>query len=170
MAAGRTGFGLANRAELDAIGVALRPLPVEARFAAFPIFNHPLLLQGRKVVLGYPGHVWTQGFRYGEEEAKLSALMLGAPDWKEKADQLRTRYIFWGREEKANYAQSKRPWEQQSKLVATGDWGAIYDLESPRDPIPVPALPPATPITPTPPAVQATPTPPVPQSTPSPSR
>lgn len=154
LAAGRTGFGLANRAELDAIGVAVRPLPVEARFAAFPIYNHHLLLQGRKVVLGYPGHVWTQGFQYGEESAKLTSLMLGAPDWKEKARALRTRYVFWGREEKANYAQSKRPWEQESKLVATGVWGAIYDLESPREPV---AAPPAPQGSPTPPAVRVIP-------------
>ncbi|HWM26231.1 MAG TPA: hypothetical protein VNP98_15560 [Chthoniobacterales bacterium] len=159
LAAGRTGFGLANRAELDAIGVAVRSLPVEARFAAFPVYNHHLLLQGRKVVLGYPGHVWTQGFQYGEESAKLTALMQGAPDWKEKARALRTRYMFWGREEKANYAQSKRPWEQEAKLVATGVWGAIYDLESPQAPPLVPASPPVTPIPLLTPSPQATPSP-----------
>ena len=85
LAAGQTGFGLADRAELDAVGVAVRKLPADARFAAFPTYNHPLLLQGRKVVLGYPGHVWTQGFQYGEDATKLTALMNGAPDWKEKA-------------------------------------------------------------------------------------
>src|SRR5437660_9282470 len=52
LAAGKNGFGFANRAELDEVGVAIRMLPVEARFAAYPIYNHPLLLQGRKVVLG----------------------------------------------------------------------------------------------------------------------
>ena len=55
LAAGHPGFGLIDRARLDAIGNAVRPLPVEARFAAYPTYNHPLLLQGRKVVLGYPG-------------------------------------------------------------------------------------------------------------------
>ena len=64
LAAGKNGFGFANRAELDEVGVAIRMLPVEARFAAYPIYNHPLLLQGRKVVLGYPGHLWTEGFDY----------------------------------------------------------------------------------------------------------
>jgi hypothetical protein len=59
-------------------------------------------------------------------------LMNGAPGWKDTARYFRTRYLFWGREEKTHYPQSKRPWEQESKLVATGDWGAIYDLESPK--------------------------------------
>jgi hypothetical protein len=138
LAAGRTGYGLANRTELDAVGIAVGKLPLEARYAAFPTYNHPLLLQGRKLILGYPGHVWTQGFEYGPDGAKLEALMNGAPGWKETARFFRARYLFWGREEKTHYPQSKRPWERESKLVATGDWGAIYDLESPRDPIVIP--------------------------------
>src|SRR4029077_4912345 len=40
LAAGRSGFGFANRAELDEVGVAVRKLPVEARFGAYPIYNH----------------------------------------------------------------------------------------------------------------------------------
>ena len=138
LAAGRTGYGLADRTELDAVGIAVSKLPVEARYAAFPTYNHPLLLQGRKLILGYPGHVWTQGFNYGEDANKLGTLMNGAPGWKETARFFRARYLFWGREEKTNYPQSKRPWEQESKLVATGAWGAIYDLESPRDATPTP--------------------------------
>ena len=59
--------------------------------------------------------------------------MNGAPGWKEIARYFHARYMFWGREEKAHYAQSKRPWEQESKLVATGTWGSIYDLDSPKD-------------------------------------
>jgi hypothetical protein len=135
LAVGRTGFGLADRTELDAIGVVVNKLPADARYAAFATFNHPLLLQGRKLVLGYPGHVWTQGFDYNEDAGKLAMLMNGAPGWKETARFFRVRYLFWGRLEISNYPQSTRPWEKESKLVATGPWGSIYDLESPRDPV-----------------------------------
>jgi hypothetical protein len=132
LAAGATGYGIADRGELDAVGVVVRKLPAEARYAGFPTYNHPVLLQGRKMVLGYPGHLWTQGFNYSEIFDKLQALMKGEPNWKENARFCHARYLFWGREEKANYPTSGRPWERESALVATGDWGAIYDLESPR--------------------------------------
>ena len=148
LAAGKTGFGLANRTELDAVGIAVSKLPVEARYAAFATYNHPLLLQGRKLIMGYPGHVWTQGFNYGEDSNKLGMLMNGAPGWKETARFFHARYLFWGREEKTNYAQSTRPWEKESKLVASGEWGAIYDLESPPD---SPSAPPAPTASPAPP-------------------
>ena len=133
LTAGHPGFGLIDRARLDAIGTAVRPLPVEARFAAYPTYNHPLLLQGRKVVLGYPGHLWTEGFDYNDPNRQLTALMRGAPNWREAAQALRVRYIFWGRDETTNYQGSSRPWETTARRIASGDWGAIYDLapESP---------------------------------------
>jgi hypothetical protein len=124
-------YGIADRGELDAVGGVLKKLPAEARFAGWPTWGHPILLQGRKMVLGYPGHLWTQGFDYGATEGKLRELMLGAPNWKQLAREFHTRYLFWGREEKTNYAASKRPWEREAALVATGNWGAIYDLEQP---------------------------------------
>lgn len=134
LSAGRNGFGIGNREELDAIASVVKKLPADARYAGWPTWGHPILLQGRKMVLGYPGHLWTQGFDYSPTFDKLQAMMLGAPNWKEIARSFHTRYLFWGREEKQNYAASKRPWEQQSALVASGEWGAIYDLEAPRNP------------------------------------
>ena len=133
LTAGHPGFGLIDRARLDAIGTAIQSLPVEARFASYPTYNHPLLLQGRKVVLGYPGHLWTQGFDYNDANNKLTALMRGAPNWRQAAQSLGVRYIFWGRDETANYQGSSHPWETTTRRVASGDWGAIYDLapESP---------------------------------------
>ena len=129
--AGEPGYQLADRGEVDGAGSAARSIPAEARFAAFPTFNHPMLLQGRKLVLGYPGHLWTQGFDYKDAFEKLRALMEGAPEWKENARFLRARYLFWGREEKIAYPESALPWEQEARLVASGEWGAIYDLELP---------------------------------------
>jgi hypothetical protein len=129
LSAGHPGFGLIERARLDHIGTALRPLPVDARFATYPTFNQPVLLQGRKVVLGYPGHLWTEGFDYGKANDQLTALMNGAPNWRDAAKALDVRYIFWGQDEKSNYKSSTRPWEATAFLVASGDWGAIYDLQ-----------------------------------------
>jgi len=129
LSVGRPGFGIANRIELAGVGDAVHSLPVEARFAAYPTFNHPLLLQGRKLVLGYPGHLWSQGFAdYTGVNNLLNQLMRGAENWRELARTLRVRYIFWGREETSNYAASKRPWEATATVVASGPWGTIYDL------------------------------------------
>ncbi len=125
------GFDLADRTELNAVATVVRPLPIKERFAAFPTYNHPLLMNGRKCVLGYGGHLWTQGFDYGAIEQNLKTLMLGAPDWRERARALHARYLFWGQEEKRAYAASAQPWRGKAAVVATGFWGTIYDLERP---------------------------------------
>jgi hypothetical protein len=131
LSAGHPGFGLIERARLDNAGAAMRPLPVEARFAAYPTFNCPVLLQGRKVVAGYPGHLWTEGFDYDKVNNRLTTLMNGAANWREVAQGLGVRYIFWGQDEKTNYQTSTRPWEATAFLVVSDDWGAIYDLAQP---------------------------------------
>ncbi|MEO8044695.1 MAG: hypothetical protein ABI674_07290, partial [Spartobacteria bacterium] len=128
---GRPGFDIANRIELEAIATVVRKVPIKERFAAFPTYNHPLLLDGRKVVLGYGGHLWTQGFDYAPTLQQLNRLMLGAPDWQERARELHARYLFWGREEQREYAASPQPWKGKAAVVATGFWGTIYDLERP---------------------------------------
>ena len=126
------GYDFAMRSEVDEVAVNLRKIPATARFAAFPTYNHPLLLNGRKVVVGYPGHLWTQGFSdYGKVNDQLTLLMNGAPNWCEIAHKLKARYLFWGREERLNYGTSTHPWEQEMTPIASGKWGAIYDLEPP---------------------------------------
>ena len=80
--------------------------------------------------MGYPGHLWTQGFDdYGKTNDALTKLMQGAANWRDIARSFHVRYIFWGREEKTNYAASSRPWEKDAGVVASGNWGAIFDLE-----------------------------------------
>ena len=128
LGAGRPGYQFANRSEMDFVAAAVRRLPLEARFAGFPTYNHPLLLNGRKMVCGYGGHLWTQGINSTDVESKLHNLMLGQGDWKKIARELQTRYLFWGNLEKINYAESTRPWEKQLPLVAQGGWGSIYDF------------------------------------------
>ncbi len=130
---GSPGFDIANRLDLANIAAAVKKIPIKERFAAFPTFNHPLLLDGRKLVLGYPGHLWTQGFDYAPIEQKLKTLMLGAPDWREQARALQARYLFWGEEEKRAYPSSSQPWRDKAAVVATGTWGTIYDLERAPD-------------------------------------
>jgi hypothetical protein len=132
LAAHPEGYGIASCAEVAGVGAAVKKLPADARFAAFPTYNHPLLLQGRKLVLGYPGHLWTQGYEYSAIYDQLGQLMKGEPNWRQIAHSFDARYLFWGREEKANYPTSTRPWENEMAPIASGEWGALYDLEQPR--------------------------------------
>jgi len=108
---------------------AVRNLPVEERFAAAPTFNHPLAFSGRKLVLGYAGHLWSYGLHSDDKLRELRNLMNGGEGWSESAKALKVRYLFWGAKEKSEFNVSLRPWEKKSRLVASGGWGSIFDLE-----------------------------------------
>jgi hypothetical protein len=126
-----TGYPVAQRSELDGVADALRGIPVTERFAGAPTYNHPLLLNGRKMVLGYLGHLDSHGLAWKEPAKKLDALMNGENGWRETAAELGARYLFWGRNENEKYGDSPQPWRQSTRLVASGEWGEIYDLHSP---------------------------------------
>jgi hypothetical protein len=59
--------------------------------------------------------------------------MLGEESWREISQTLHADYLFWGRFEQANYADSRRPWESECNVIAEGPWGRIYDLRQKRE-------------------------------------
>lgn len=109
---------------------AIKDIPLSDRFAAFPTYNHPLLINGRKVVYGYPGWIWSHGYsNYHPLENKLKKIMMGEYGWKTLAKEVGAKYIFWGPSEKEHYGNSSKPWAIRSRLVAQDYWGEIYSLD-----------------------------------------
>ena len=144
--ASHRGHEIATREELDNVAAVVRAIPVAERFVGAPAYNHPLLLCGRKMALGYTGHVASHGLPWMEPSDKVDALLMGAENWRELAAQLDCRYLFWGRCEQAAYQDSTEPWKESATLVALGDWGEIYDLQTAPPPVnaaPEPPEPPA---------------------------
>ncbi|MEI8341537.1 MAG: hypothetical protein WCH43_08405 [Verrucomicrobiota bacterium] len=128
--ASHDGYELAQRRELKSVEEAVKTLPVNARFASAPGYNHPLLLNGRKIAVGYAGHLWSHGVaNYEEEESRLKSLMLGNPDWRQIATDMNVRYIFWGPREDSDFPQSKQPWTTEGRLISHTPWFDIYDLQ-----------------------------------------
>jgi hypothetical protein len=126
--ASHTGYEIARPSQLDAVAYAVRALPREARFAGHPTYNHPLLLAGRKMALGYPGHLWSHGLPWGDAAARLDALMNGDPRWRTLAGELDVQFLFFGDAEREHYPDSAQPWKEAAPLIAAGDWGELYDL------------------------------------------
>ncbi len=125
------GLDFARRSELDGVSQALKPIPLSATFAAYPTYNHPLVLLGRKMAMGYSGHLWSHGIDYRLRETELASLMNGEANWRNLSKKLGTRYLFWGEREEEAFGESRKPWQRECLAVARGEWGDIYDLDSP---------------------------------------
>lgn len=124
------GHSIAQRSELDGVAGAVRGIPITERFLGAPTYNHPLLLNGRAMTVGYLGHVASHGLAWEEPAATLQSLMHGDPSWRKQAEELGGRYLFWGRNEEITYPDSPQPWRETTRRVASGEWGTIYDLQS----------------------------------------
>jgi hypothetical protein len=125
-----SGFQIGRRSEWEAVREATNDLPVNAVFAVQPIYNHPILVNGHRVVLGYPGHLWSHGLNYRPYEHRLNALMQSAEDWPATARELGVDFLFWGPREEAQYPASARGWENLCPVIRQGAWGRIYDLRA----------------------------------------
>jgi hypothetical protein len=123
------GYGIGDEEEWTQVDDALKAFPAEAVFAIYPTYNHPALVAGHRVVLGFPGHLWSHGLEYRPEEQLLNKVMLAEPGWEPLCRQLDIDYLFWGRFEQEHYPNSARSWEN-CPLAAQGDWGKVYDLRA----------------------------------------
>ena len=129
------GHAFTRLSTLDAVALAVRDIPITEAFAAEPTYNHPLLLCGRKVVMGYKGHLASHGIVYGPVEDDLDALMRGFPDWRIRAARLRVRYLFFGVGERRTWPESSESWRMGATVIASGEWGELFDLHTPPLPL-----------------------------------
>jgi hypothetical protein len=131
----RHGYSIGSRSELASWQAAVKDIPATDRFAAFPDYNHPLILLGRKVAVGYDGHLWSHGLDFGEKMALTKDALRGAVSWEIAAPKLQ---VQWGA-----LRRTDRP-----DFVSEGI-GAVYDLRPclTRDPAsPAPPPPPPRPV------------------------
>jgi hypothetical protein len=71
--------------EFDRAGVAFadvlkRETEPRSLILHAPTYNHPVYLTGRQSLMGYPGHLWSQGVDYSAREAEVKRIYAGAPD------------------------------------------------------------------------------------------
>ena len=134
------GYEIASRSRLDGIAAAVHDLPISATFVGWPTYNHPLLLLGRKMTLGYIGHTESHGLDYKPTKVKVEEILRGEPGWREHCEELRVRYVFWGADEAENVSSSTQPWRENARLIAHGSWGELYDLDQAAVPVTVPQV------------------------------
>ncbi len=77
----------------------------QAIFLAAPVHNNVLALAGRRVVLGYPGHVMSHGLPYREVEAQIRRIYTGHAQMREMLKKLHVDYIVVGPHEKSLFGE-----------------------------------------------------------------
>ena len=77
--------GASAQREFDAGGIAFaelvrRETAPRSLVLHAPTYNHPVYLSGRQSLMGYGGHLWSQGIDYAGREAEIKRIYAGSAD------------------------------------------------------------------------------------------
>jgi hypothetical protein len=65
-----------------------------------PIHNHPVVLTGRRSLMGYPGHLWTHGLDYESRQQDIRQIYAGDHDALALIDRYNVDYVVVGADER----------------------------------------------------------------------
>lgn len=101
---------------------------VQDRVLAAPVYNHPLHWTGQALVMGFDGHVWSQGLNTRLILQKMDSIFLAQENWQQAAQDLGAKYLFWGQNEERRYSVLATQ-IQQLPVVARTSVGVLYALD-----------------------------------------
>jgi hypothetical protein len=87
----------------EARALAAGPLaatPPRALILHAPVTNSPVYLAGRRSLLGYPGHIWSQGLDAGDREQQIRHIYAGAPEAADLLARSDVDYLLVGPQER----------------------------------------------------------------------
>ncbi len=86
-------FRIFDRMDMAYAEKVRQATPPRTTILTAPIHNHPVLLSGRRVFLGYEGHLWSQGLDYAARRPVADAMFRGVPQPRNGAPLIRVDAI-----------------------------------------------------------------------------
>lgn len=102
--------------------------PPRALILNAPTFNHPVLLTGRRSLLGYPGHIWTHGLDYRPREADIRLIYAGAPVAEDLLRRHGVEYAVTGPLERNLMPVNEQFFERYTKIGEVGGY-SLYKIK-----------------------------------------
>lgn len=94
------GIQWGSERELNKTAVLLKDRDVNEAVMVTPTYDHPVMLLGHKLFMGYPGHVWSHGYNYNEREQLLNRVYDGDSAAVDSLPKDQVRWIYSGPLEK----------------------------------------------------------------------
>jgi len=99
--------------------------PPRALVLHVPTYRSPVFLAGRRSLLGYPGHIWSQGLDSGTREADITRMYAGESDAPGLLRRYGVDYVMYGPEEAS--AADEEKLADYPLVLATGRYH-LYDV------------------------------------------
>ena len=121
--------------EFDRDGIRFAELireqtPPRALIVNAPTFNHPVLLTGRRSLLGYPGHIWTHGLEFVPRETDIKMIYRGAQGAEDLLTRHGVEYAVVGPLERNMMPVNQKFFERYTKVGEVGGY-SLYKITRP---------------------------------------
>lgn len=130
VASGSVSHRVFSREAVDFAREIVRVTPPRALVLARPSHDSPVFLTGRRSLLGYPGHIWSQGLDAGEREEEIRRIYLGADDAAELLARHGVDFILVGPRERKEWPASEASLADHTLVVKTEDY-VLYRVRRP---------------------------------------
>ncbi|MDT7541016.1 MAG: hypothetical protein QOE33_920 [Acidobacteriota bacterium] len=95
-----------------------------------PTYNHPVYLSGRQSLMGYAGHLWSQGIDYAARDAEIRRIYAGAPDAESLLAREHVEYVVISPLERTSLTVNEQFFTRYKKVGETGAY-RLYKITSP---------------------------------------
>lgn len=103
--------------------------PARALVLYAPTFNSPVLLTGRRSLLGYPGWAWSRGLDYTEREKQIRRIYRGSPDAADLMRREHIDYVMIGPLERGSMSANEAFFSHYVKIAEYGAYH-LYKVSS----------------------------------------
>jgi len=108
-------------------GAVARSIPPRSRMLTAGTYNNPVELTGRRLVMGYGGHLWSHGVDYSRRENSIREIYHAAPNAKELLRELEVDYIVVGPQERGSFpALNEQFFQANFPLVLSNSGYNVY--------------------------------------------
>ena len=94
------GTAWVSERELNKARILLEGINVNDGMVVAPDYDHPVLVLGQKLYLGYIGHVWSHGYNHVERESRIRDYFAGNPEATAAFPKDQVRWFYRGPLEK----------------------------------------------------------------------
>lgn len=103
-----------------------------ALFLNAPVHNHVVFLTGRKAIMGYPGHIWSHGYKdYGVRAGDIKDMLNGKPNAIALIEKYKPDYATIGHHER-NFGVNKEFFDINYNCILISETYNVYDLRKRR--------------------------------------
>jgi hypothetical protein len=126
---GRDRHRLLTREEVGLAETVRRVTDPDAIFAAGLQHNHPIpMLSGRRVLMGFPGWMWSQGVDTKQRELDLRAILTLSPTAKDLMARYGVDFVVIGPNEKETMGADLEGYRRTFPAIATSENYEVFDV------------------------------------------